>query len=291
MRIANTCSLWYRSGDAATDLRDQSPERAWPGCPALRVRRAVWARQADAVCSALRRRAPRTAQTRLPRTLRPDRQAVQRVAGRHIHHVADPELVRPGSRKIALHEIGRRRRTTILTHRVVVATSMHGGPQCTRGKPWGCHRGGDVADLCRRRKDDPRETRTGCGRCPTVTHGEMAHGADVVAAERFGASEVVDPSPYAVGSTQEICRKYPGIWEGVTRDGYTEMHVEELAETIRATPCDLAIVATPVDLKQILDTGRQMHRVHHELQEIGQPELFRARVGKSASIRDQASAV
>ncbi|HAF48033.1 MAG TPA: GTPase, partial [Anaerolineaceae bacterium] len=35
---------------------------------------------------------------------------------------------------------------------------------------------------------------------PTLTHGEMAYGAGYVAARRFGAGEIVDPRPFAVGS-------------------------------------------------------------------------------------------
>ncbi len=34
---------------------------------------------------------------------------------------------------------------------------------------------------------------------PTITHGGMEFGAATLAAHRFGASELVDPRPHAVG--------------------------------------------------------------------------------------------
>ena len=109
---------------------------------------------------------------------------------------------------------------------------------------------------------------------PTLTHGEMAYGAGVVAAKRFGAAEIVDPRPYAVGSIIETFEKYPQTGPLLPAMGYGERQIEELEQTINATPCDLVIVATPIDLRRVLRRiAHPMDRVRYELQEIGQPTL------------------
>jgi predicted GTPase len=108
---------------------------------------------------------------------------------------------------------------------------------------------------------------------PTLTHGEMAYGAGLVAARRFGASEVVDPRPYAVGSIAETFRKYPNTGPILPAMGYGAQQVFELGQTINATPCDLVIVATPIDLRRVVEINRPSQRVRYELQEIGTPTL------------------
>jgi predicted GTPase len=109
---------------------------------------------------------------------------------------------------------------------------------------------------------------------PTLTHGEMAYGAGIVAARRFGAAEIVDPRPYAAGSIVETFEKYPKTGPLLPAMGYGEQQIEELEETINATPCDVVIVATPIDLRRVLKhIAHPMDRVRYELQEIGQPTL------------------
>ncbi len=108
---------------------------------------------------------------------------------------------------------------------------------------------------------------------PTLTHGEMAYGAGLVAARRFCAAEVVDPRPYAVGSIAETFRKYPNTGPILPAMGYGTRQTQELGETINATPCDLVIIATPIDLRRIVDIRRPSQRVRYELQEIGTPTL------------------
>lgn len=109
---------------------------------------------------------------------------------------------------------------------------------------------------------------------PTLTHGEMAYGAGIVAARRFGAAEIVDPRPYAIGSIIETFEKYPHTGPLLPAMGYSEKQIEELEETINATPCDVVIVATPIDLRRVLKhIAHPMDRVRYELQEIGQPTL------------------
>ncbi len=109
---------------------------------------------------------------------------------------------------------------------------------------------------------------------PTLTHGEMAYGAGVIAAQRFGAAEIVDPRPYAVGSILDTYRKYPTTGKVLPAMGYGEQQTKELEATINQTPADLAIIATPIDLRRIVNIKLPSQRVRYELQEIGQPTLM-----------------
>jgi predicted GTPase len=108
---------------------------------------------------------------------------------------------------------------------------------------------------------------------PTLTHGEMAYGAGVVAARRFGAAEIIDPRPYAVGTITATYRKYPTTGAVLPAMGYGAEQIKELGETINNTPCDLVIIATPIDLRRVVEINRPSQRVRYELQEIGQPTL------------------
>lgn len=108
---------------------------------------------------------------------------------------------------------------------------------------------------------------------PTLTHGEMAYGAGVTAARRFGAAELVDPRPYAVRSIAEAFRKYPHIGPLLPAMGYGDEQIRDLEETINATPCDLVLAATPVDIRRLLKVRYPVDRVRYELQVIGRPTL------------------
>ena len=108
---------------------------------------------------------------------------------------------------------------------------------------------------------------------PTLTHGEMAYGAGVVAARRFGAAKIVDPRPWAAGSIAETFAKYPGTGPLLPAMGYGGQQQADLQATINATPCDLVIVATPIDLSRVVAIAKPAQRVRYELQEIGQPDL------------------
>jgi predicted GTPase len=94
-----------------------------------------------------------------------------------------------------------------------------------------------------------------------------------VAARRFGAAEIVDPRPYAVGSIAETYQKYPNTGPILPAMGYGAKQIQELEETINGTPCDLVIVATPIDLRRLITIHRPSQRVRYELQEIGRPTL------------------
>ena len=108
---------------------------------------------------------------------------------------------------------------------------------------------------------------------PTLTHGEMAYGAGVVAADYFGAAEIVDPRPYAVGSIVATYEKYPTTGPVLPAMGYGAAQMAELRQTIENTPADLVLVATPIDLARTIDLVKPSQRVRYELQEIGRPNL------------------
>jgi predicted GTPase len=108
---------------------------------------------------------------------------------------------------------------------------------------------------------------------PTLTHGEMAYGAGYVAARRFGAGEIVDPRPYAVGDIAATYKKYPGTGKILPAMGYGDAMMHDLEETINAADVDLVISATPIDLNRVITVNKPMQRVRYELQEIGEPTL------------------
>ncbi len=108
---------------------------------------------------------------------------------------------------------------------------------------------------------------------PTLTHGEMKYGAGIVAAQRFGAKEIVDPRPWTVGSITDTFKKYPGIGTLLPAMGYGAQQVKDLEETIRKTPCDSVIIGTPIDLTRVIKVDKPTVRVKYELQEISSPDL------------------
>ncbi|MGQ0723451.1 MAG: cyclic 2,3-diphosphoglycerate synthase [Candidatus Eiseniibacteriota bacterium] len=108
---------------------------------------------------------------------------------------------------------------------------------------------------------------------PTLTHGEMAYGAGWVAARRFGAAEIVDPRQWAVGSIRETFAKYPTTGPVLPAMGYGAKQVKELGETIERVPADMVLIATPIDLRRLIEIRKPSLRVRYDLQEIGEPNL------------------
>lgn len=108
---------------------------------------------------------------------------------------------------------------------------------------------------------------------PTLTHGGMAYGAGWVAARRYGAAEIVDPRPFAVGSIHDTFVKYPDTGPILPAMGYGDEMTRDLEETINKSDVDLVISATPIDLTRIIKINKPLQRVRYELQEIGYPTL------------------
>lgn len=108
---------------------------------------------------------------------------------------------------------------------------------------------------------------------PTLTHGGMAYGAGWVAARRFGAAEIVDPRPYAVGSIKTTYENYPTTGNVLPAMGYGDQQIKELQETINQADVEMVIIGTPIDLGSLLNINKPSQRVRYELQVIGQPTL------------------
>ncbi|HOH46989.1 MAG TPA: cyclic 2,3-diphosphoglycerate synthase [Candidatus Cloacimonadota bacterium] len=108
---------------------------------------------------------------------------------------------------------------------------------------------------------------------PTLTHGEMAYGAGVIAAEKYGCAELVDPREWAVGEIKETFEKYPEIGTLLPAMGYSAKQIKDLEKTINTTDCDSVVIATPIDLRRIVKIKKPACQVQYELQEIGTPTI------------------
>jgi predicted GTPase len=108
---------------------------------------------------------------------------------------------------------------------------------------------------------------------PTLTHGGMKYGAGTIAAQRFGAAEIIDPRPYTVDSITETYNKYPKIGRLLPAMGYGEKQIKDLQETVNRTECDGIVIGTPIDLTRLLSFNVPVTRARYELQEIGRPTL------------------
>jgi len=102
---------------------------------------------------------------------------------------------------------------------------------------------------------------------PTLTHGSMSFGAGVVAARACGAAAIVDPTPFAVKSIAYTYNKYPNAKGILPAMGYGDEQIADLEATIEATPCDVVISATPIDLTRVLKVRKPMVRVAYDLAE------------------------
>jgi predicted GTPase len=108
---------------------------------------------------------------------------------------------------------------------------------------------------------------------PTLTHGGMKYGAGIVAAQRYGAGELVEPLPFATGSILDAYEKYPHLKKCLPALGYSEEQIRELEETIKNTPADLVVSATPINLSHVLKVDKPMVNVEYRLKEISKPDL------------------
>ena len=114
---------------------------------------------------------------------------------------------------------------------------------------------------------------------PTLTHGGMTYGAGWFAAKNAGASEIVDAKPYAVGTIAATYKKYPNSGQILPAMGYSDQQIADLEATINATPCDVVVEGTPIDLTRVLKTNKPIAEVTYELEEI-EPGVIEAMVKK-----------
>lgn len=108
---------------------------------------------------------------------------------------------------------------------------------------------------------------------PTLTHGNMAYGAGAIGARKYGASELIDPRPYAVGSIKDTFAKYDHLSYILPAMGYSKTQLEELEATIAGVDADVVVIGTPIDLSRVIKIKQPTVRVRYELQEIGEPNL------------------
>ena len=108
---------------------------------------------------------------------------------------------------------------------------------------------------------------------PTVTHGGMAYGAGLVAARGGGAASFADPRPYAVGSIKRTLEAYPQLEQVLPAMGYSDEQLRELEQTIAATPCDVVVSGTPIDLTRLIGSPHPVRHASYELEELGSPTL------------------
>jgi len=108
---------------------------------------------------------------------------------------------------------------------------------------------------------------------PTLTHGNMPYGAGTLVSKKLGANEIVDPRPYAVGSIKDIFTKYSHLGAVLPAMGYDRKQIAELEKTINATPCDVVVIGTPVDLRRMLRVNKPAVRVTYELEEVSKLAL------------------
>jgi predicted GTPase len=108
---------------------------------------------------------------------------------------------------------------------------------------------------------------------PTLTHGEMTYGAGTIAARQFGAKEIIDPRPFAVGTIADTFTKYPNTGALLPAMGYGDRQMKDLEATINRVPCDAVVIGTPIDLRRVVDIRKPSTRVDYVLDEMTRPDL------------------
>jgi predicted GTPase len=103
---------------------------------------------------------------------------------------------------------------------------------------------------------------------PTLTHGGMSYGAGWFAARDAGAAEIIDPTPFAVGSIKTIYEQYPNARQVLPAMGYGEAQIRELEATINAADADVVVEGTPIDLQRVLTVNKPVANVRYELAEL-----------------------
>ncbi|HSW35256.1 MAG TPA: GTP-binding protein, partial [Candidatus Limnocylindrales bacterium] len=109
---------------------------------------------------------------------------------------------------------------------------------------------------------------------PTLTHGEMTYGAGVIAAQKYGAAELIDPRPFAVGTIKDTFEKYKHIGALLPAMGYGDQQIKDLEVTINSSDADVIVIGTPIDLRRVMTITKPSVRVRYELQEIGEPTIL-----------------
>lgn len=101
---------------------------------------------------------------------------------------------------------------------------------------------------------------------PTLTHGDAASGAGLIAARQYGAAEIIDPEPHARGSYQDIFATYTHLGPVLPAMGYSETQRRDLAATINAADPDVVVSGTPHDLSRVINIAIPIEPVTYELE-------------------------
>ncbi|WP_340101189.1 GTPase [Salinibaculum salinum] len=102
---------------------------------------------------------------------------------------------------------------------------------------------------------------------PTLTHGDTSHGAGLIAAQKYGATEIIDSEPVAEGSLQRVFEDYSHLDAVLPAMGYSDELVEDLEATIRNAAPEVVVSGTPHDLARLIDVEMPIVRVRYELEE------------------------
>ena len=108
---------------------------------------------------------------------------------------------------------------------------------------------------------------------PSITHGGMPFGAATIAAQKFGAAEIVPVRQFAVGSIRDTFESYPHLGNQLPSMGYSEQQIKDLEATINRADCDLVVFATPADLSCMLQVNKPTIRVRYEYKDHCPPFL------------------
>jgi len=115
---------------------------------------------------------------------------------------------------------------------------------------------------------------------PTTTHGGMGYGAGWLAARDGGAAEIVDPRPYVAGEIARAFEAYPHLHDVLPALGYGARQLEDLEQTIRAVPCDVVVVGTPIDLSRVIRIEQKAVRVTYGYADGSEPGLAELVLGR-----------
>ena len=73
---------------------------------------------------------------------------------------------------------------------------------------------------------------------------------------------------YAQGSLKDTYETYPNARRILPAMGYGEAQIRDLEATIRATPADVVVAGTPIDLSRVLESDKPIAKVRYELEEL-----------------------
>jgi predicted GTPase len=111
---------------------------------------------------------------------------------------------------------------------------------------------------------------------PTLTHGGMKFGAGVVAARAHGATEIVDPRPWAIGTIAATFLKYD-VGPVLPAMGYSPGQLAEMEEIIDTADADVVVIGTPIDLRRVIEIRKPAIRVRYDLEVLADsPSLHQA---------------